>query len=385
MANKTNCTKNGKEYYRIRRKVGKKLNNNGVWVDEFKEFYGVNRKDAEQQFEEYRTNKIAGQSNDTLYFGQLLDKYIEEVFLKDSKYTEATKERYVNAYNNNLRGTAITRVPITSIKGFDLQTAYNNLPCAPSTVRAIHNLLRLFFRYLDNENICRDITGNIVLPKVENKKGNVVNDGTVETWSEAELKTILKESKGHRLHLLLVIATNTGLRIGELLALRYDDISDGVLRANKQLVITPLFEGGKKNGQKLEIAQMKTKTSIRNIPLSKNVLEEVETHKRMLTEEMIKNGYRTEYLFTTQTGNFYDKHSLRTACNRLYKRIGVISRSFHVYRHTFGTRLAKSGVPIQTVSALMGHADINVTAKYYINVDNEDKLKAVELIGIQSM
>lgn len=382
MANKTNCIKNGVPYYRIRRKVGRKLNSNGVWVDDYKEFYGKNKSEAEAKYEAFRSNQKAGTTNQILFFGELADSFIREVFLKDSRYTEATKERYVNAYNNNLRGESITRIPITDIRSLDLQAAYNNLPCGPSTVRSIHNLMRHFFRYLENEHICKDITENIVLPKVQRRKGNTVNDGSVETWSDEELKTILAGSEGHRLHLLLVLAANTGCRIGELLALRYDDIENGLLKISKQLVITPIFENGQKAGQKLEIAQTKTLTSIRSIPLSEDTLQAVELHRKWHREEMLHNGYRTEYLFTTQTGNFYDKHSLRTACNRLYKRLGVTSRSFHVYRHTFGTRLAKRGVPIQTVSVLMGHADINVTAKYYINVDNSDKMNAIKALSL---
>ena len=105
-------------------------------------------------------------------------------------------------------------------------------------------------------------------------------------------------------------------------------------------------------------------------------------YKKWHKAEMMENGYRTEYIFTTKTGNIYDKHSIRTACNRLYRKFGVTCRSFHVYRHTFGISLAKKGVPIQTVAALMGHSDINVTRNYYINVDTDDKLNAIKIIAL---
>ena len=236
--------------------------------------------------------------------------------------------------------------------------------------------------YTENEHICRNITANIVLPKVENKKGNTVFDGNIEVWTENELRAILEGSEGHRLHLLLLMASKTGCRIGELLALRYDDIEDGVLQVNKQLVISDEFKDGARAGQKILISETKTKASIRSIPLDSTTLKAIDDHKKWHLAEMMENGYRTEYIFTTKTGNFYDKHSLRTACNRLYKSLGVTCRSFHVYRHTFGTTLAKKGVPIQTVAALMGHSDINVTRAYYINVDTDDKTAAIEKLSL---
>lgn len=384
MANKTNCTINGKDYYRIRRKVGKKLNSKGVWVDDYKLFYGKNKSEAEAKFAAFMDNLNKGITNKPLHFGEMMDTFITEVFLKDSRYSDSTKTRYVNAYNSNLRDTSLAGLALSNIKSIDLQAAYNALTCGASTVRSLHNLVTHFYRYLENENICKDITKNIVLPKVEKTKGNAVSDGNIETWTAEELKTILKGSEGHRLHLLLVLAANTGCRIGELLALRYDDIEDGVLHVNKQVVISDEFTNGVKSGQKIQISTTKTKASIRSIPLPAAVLEAVETHAAWQRVEMLRNGYRTNHLFTTQTGNLYDKHSLRTACNRLYKRLGVPCRSFHVYRHTFGTTLAKNGVPIQTVAALMGHADINVTREYYINVDTEDKTAAISKLAFNA-
>ncbi len=384
MANKTNCTINGKDYYRIRRKVGKKLNSKGVWVDDYKLFYGKNKSEAEAKFAAFMDNLNKGITNKPLHFGEMMDTFITEVFLKDSRYSDSTKTRYVNAYNNNLRESSLAGLALSNIKSIDLQAAYNALTCGASTVRSLHNPVTHFYRYLENENICRDITKNIVLPKVEKTKGNAVSDGTIETWTAEELKTILKGSEGHRLHLLFVLAANTGCRIGELLALRYDDIEDGILRVNKQVIISDEFTNGVKSGQKIQISTTKTKASIRSIPLPAAALEAIEAHEAWQRVEMLRNGYRTNHLFTTQTGNLYDKHSLRTACNRLYKRLGVPCRSFHVYRHTFGTTLAKNGVPIQTVAALMGHADINVTREYYINVDTEDKTAAISRLAFNA-
>ena len=54
---------------------------------------------------------------------------------------------------------------------------------------------------------------------------------------------------------------------------------------------------------------------------------------------------------------------------------------FHVYRHTFGTKLAANGVTLQTLASLMGHSDISVTAKYYINIPAAEKVEAIRTLS----
>lgn len=126
----------------------------------------------------------------------------------------------------------------------------------------------------------------------------------IEVWPESELKTIISGSEGHRLHLLLLLAANIGCRIGELLALRYDDISDSILKINKQIVIVDVFKDGIKSGQKIQISETKTAASIRSILLDTPTIKAIDEHKKWHKAEMMENGYRTEYIFTTKTGNF---------------------------------------------------------------------------------
>ena len=76
MARKTNCTINGKDYYRIYRKVGMKVNKDGIWVDDRKAFYGSSKKEAEQQYQEYMKRKESG-LNGSMCLGQHIDEYID--------------------------------------------------------------------------------------------------------------------------------------------------------------------------------------------------------------------------------------------------------------------------------------------------------------------
>ncbi len=377
MAKKTNCKINGKEYYRIYRKVGMKLNKQGIWVDDRKAFYGSCKSEAERQYNEYMNRKRNG-TPDNRCLGQIIDQWIETVF-KSSKLAEGTKANYIRAYNNKFRCCPLAGRPAGDITALDLQTFYNNSGMTYGALKPLHNLLRRFFKYAELNGICRDITGSVTVPsKAENADKSKFK--SVEVWEDEDLKKIIAALEGTTLRLLIVLAVNTGARFSELLALTYDDIKDNSLYISKQ--VSEVKSEGTKG---IHIAATKSIDSNRVIPLSGVVMSEVQKHIAIHKVEMMKKGYRTNNIFTTSTGTYYYRRNIVRSLGRLYKRIGVPYHKFHAYRHTFGTNLSRAGVPIEETSKLMGHSDISITAKYYIDVNAERKREAVEKIAAFSM
>ena len=95
---------------------------------------------------------------------------------------------------------------------------------------------------------------------------------------------------------------------------------------------------------------------------------------------MLKKNYRVEkgYIFTTNSGLFYNKRNVRRALKRYYEDIGVENKSVHTYRSTFATNLCKAGVDIEVASKMLGHAEINTTARYYVGITQERKQDAAK-------
>lgn len=245
-----------------------------------------------------------------------------------------------------------------------------------STKRALHNFVTRFYKYADLSGICPNITRSLVVPKSESE----FQADVIEVWDDDDLNKVIDALEGSPLRLLVILAVQTGARFAELLALTYDDIADNALSVNKQLYEVKVV-GQKK--RVLHLEPVKSKSSNRVIPLSDDVMYEVEQHRKLQKALMKKNHYDCQgYLFTTSHGTFYYKRNVVRALKRLYKRIEVPYHKFHAYRHTFGTNLSRAGVPIEVTSKLMGHASIDVTAKYYINVEAERRRDAIESIGI---
>lgn len=375
MAKKTNTNIGGHEYYRIKKKVGMRQNKHGEWRPEYKQFYGKSQKEAIEKYNAYmqRYSLDAGKC-----FGEAVDWYISNVLKPDSSLKDSTKTLYINAYLSTFTDTRITGRRIEDITGADLQQAVNNASVGPTTVRQAVKFVRKFYKYLESERISFDITKSLSLPEVEHK----TKSQDIETYTEDEINLFLNETpKDHRLRLLIVMANGTGARIGELLALTYDDIKGDDLYINKTLIEKESVRNEQNEKRiTLEVTEPKSKAGIRSLPLSHSVLDALEYHRQCHTAEMRKRGYQTKYIFTTNNGNLYYQSTLRKSFNRLCNRIGVESKNFHAFRRTFGTRLAARGVPIEVLSKMMGHSDISVTAKYYINISKDQKIAALAAI-----
>lgn len=135
MASKTNCIKNGIPYYRIRRTVGKKLNKDGIWVDDVKEFYGKNKSDAESKFEAFNNKRSAGLVSERSYFGEMADFYLYQVFMHDSRFASGTKERYEQVYRLYIKPFEATGLPLEKVTTQHLQSFYNTVICSNSSLK----------------------------------------------------------------------------------------------------------------------------------------------------------------------------------------------------------------------------------------------------------
>ena len=378
MANKTNfTTASGVECYRLVKKVGMKKNKNGDWVPDRKAFYGKNKKEAEAKYQEYI--KAPSKESKKL-FGAMMKSYIDNVFLKDDTYKPTTQTRYIDSYVDIFEDDEIMAVPLAEVTGLDLQRVFSESDKAASSKKAAYKLIRAFYKYLSAQHIAPDVSGGIVIPKPEHKR----EDQGVDVFTDEELeKFITLTPEDHRLRLMIILAIKTGARIAEICALTYDDIQGDQLMINKSLAeIYPPKTEGEKAKAYVEISSTKTKASIRSIPLDEMTLAEIRRHKMWHMREMLKNNYRTNQIFTTSTGELYFKSSTRKALKRLCNKVKVEPKSWHTFRHTFGTKLAAAGVPIQTVSKLMGHSDISVTAQYYINIADSEKRNAIAALAI---
>lgn len=358
----TNTNINGKDYYRLTRVInGKK-----------KQFYGTSKGNAESKYREY-LEQLAGLKRSEQIFkdnSKLSDRakeYIENVLRPSSRYAEGTKQKYEEAYRCHIKGTSFDDMAVQRIKASDVQNFYNGLKVSKQTMQNIQKFMKGFVRWLCLNDYAEDFLSAVEIPKKPDNKRHE----NIVVWSDEDIKTIadacVEPCVPFRASFMPLVLIYTGVRLGEALSLRYSDFADGFVNISRQYNLG-------------EIKPPKY-NSARQIPLHPVLQDALQKHMLWHTLEMKKNGYQTDYVFTTDSGRLYDPSNIRTALKRFYKRIGVEYKHPHAYRSTFCTQLCKSGVPIQTASVLMGHKNITVTAKFYTGIDGDTKVEAINKLN----
>ena len=193
----------------------------------------------------------------------------------------------------------------------------------------------------------------------------------VECFSITEQKKmeqyILNEGNTRFFGVLLCLYT--GLRIGELLALEWEDVDmkKGELQVNKTC-----HYGKNDSGSFGRITDMpKTKSSIRTIPIPKQLMPHLrEAKKKSRSTHIVSNG-----------SNLISIRSYQRSFSALLKKLNIPHRGFHSLRHTFATRALECGMDVKTLSEILGHKNPTVTLNRYAHSLMEHKKEMMNKLG----
>lgn len=170
----------------------------------------------------------------------------------------------------------------------------------------------------------------------------------------------------------ILISLFTGLRIGEMCGLRWEDISlyEGTLSVNRTVQRLQTFnnEYGKKT--KIVIDTPKSINSVRKIPLPEFLIPVIKCHYPTYGEGFLlpgKNGSCMEPRTLENYFNLYMKEALELCKNNPYYVAQPEKLTFHSLRHTFATRCVEAGFEIKCLSEILGHANVNITLNRYVH------------------
>ena len=226
--------------------------------------------------------------------------------------------------------------------------------------RTVHHHHRVLFQALKQavrwRVIARNPAEDVDPPKVEQREIPVLTPAQVGTLTEATRKT--------RLHMPVVLALTTGMRRGEVLAVRWPDISldDATLTVNQSLEQT-------KDG--LRFKEPKSKRSRRRITLSALTVDALRRHKVAQMKERMALGLGRNddgLVFTTLEGGTINPRNFSKEFDRIAKRGGLAGVTFHALRHTHVTQLLRDGENIKVVSERVGHSSVAITLDLYAHV-----------------
>ena len=304
--------------------------------------------------------------------GQWMDIWFENCAkIKVRPFSHQTYRGYID---NHIKPN-IGDIPLGKLSSLHLQKLYKKLLAggrverieakgqpkglSAKTVRTINQVISSAMDFArDQKLISSNPTDGCALPKLEHKE--------MKTLPVEQLTSFLREAKESGVFELYYIELATGLRRGELLGLKWEDIDldRGNLRVQRQIA--------RINGAVIE-APLKTKNAYRTLPLSADAVG-------VLREQKKKSG-NSPYVFPSPTGGPISPDSVLHMLHRVLKRAGLSKVRFHDLRHTFATLALQNGVDIKTVSGMLGHYSAGFTLDTYTHVTTSAKKEAANTMG----
>lgn len=302
-----------------------------------------------------------------LTVGEFLDQWLEDVVRPNVRpWTYAGYEVHVRLH---LKPT-IGRVQLDKLTPLNVQQLLNarvDAGLKPKSVRYIRGTLRTALNQAVRWGlISRNAAALVDSPRVEHYE--------IQPFTPDEARTFLAAMKGDRLEALYSVALTMGLRQGEALGLRWQevDLDLGYLRVSKQL---QRFDG------QTQLVEPKTSRSRRTIAMPQSIVAALKDHRERQLAEKGLAGTRWEengLVFTTPLGRPVDATRVSKEFHDHLKRAGLPQRRFHDLRHSCATLLLVQGVSPRVVMDVLGHSQIAMTMNTYSHVIPELRRQAAD-------
>ena len=331
-------------------------------------------RELNEKVEAFKNENRLGISNQDKLFGELFREWLYTVHVINMKPT--TKELYERLERLYITPSPLYGVKIKNLSDVDVQNFYNNAKMTPYLLQSVHRLLNPFFKYLYKKKCTvYDLSKLVKAPKYETEKD-------VEIFSKAQQEAFITECNNcPRYKNALLFALYTGIRIGELEALEWNDFKGNKITINKTFRFTKNFDTDKYEPL---ISTPKTKSSIRTLILNNKALEVLKAQEKQHKLLKMKLGDKfphPELIFTNIHGNYLEPRTIRKALEDVCINANLPKIKFHALRHTYASRLIEAGVNIKVISNMLGHASTTVTEKVYLHVLEELKEDTNNLIN----
>ncbi|MFV0518465.1 MAG: tyrosine-type recombinase/integrase [Aminipila sp.] len=361
MAKKTNCIINGKAYFRKYATINGKR----------KMVYGESEKDWNAKVAELKKQESFGIIDDNSTLGKALSDWMYGYMLKkyNSENKMTTYGRYEEIYRVRISDKSVCNLKVANVKTANMQKFFdelleNGMGYYPRM--EVRKILRMFFEYAVSEGfIFKNPITNVIIAGEHNAKD-------IEIFQDDEMSILNKMLVGHRNRFMYLLNYATGLREGELWALKHSDMNGDGLWVDGQ--IRPLREFNvvtkKYTYTMQETSKLKTKSSRRYVPIPEWIKDEYKLHREVCKVDNLRWGKGElirddDYLFLSPTGLFNRSANINDELKTLLIRADLPPRTMHAFRHTYITNLVQMpDVNFAVVMELAGHGKLETTLRY---------------------
>ena len=287
---------------------------------------------------------------------------------------------------------AILATPTRSVEKY----AKEILALGINTVDSVHTLLHPVFQMAVRDEIIRSNPSDRVMADLKKKLGRHIGVRRALTIEQQRaFLDFIKDDDYARWRNLFVVMFGTGMRVGELIGLRWEDIDldEESIEVNHNVTYYPRVEGSHKC--EFDVSLPKTPAGIRTIPMLPQVREAFIREKEQ--QELLGISCESEvkgmkgFIFCNRFGKLHNPATINREIKRLVTNhnameevkaarehrepIMIPAFSNHIARHTFCARLCEQDVNVKVIQSVMGHKDIQTTLDIYAEVTNGKKQK----------
>lgn len=236
---------------------------------------------------------------------------------------------------------------------------------APKTIRDITNVLKAILTYYEETYEKKLKYKRMIIPKLEKE--------TIKILSKKEKEKLEKyciESDNLRL-LGIIVCLNTGVRLGEICALKWEniDLDERIIYIKHTIQRVYIGKGIK---SEVIIDKPKTKCSIRAIPINNKLYS--------ILKPLSKQYSKEAFFLTGLVERPVEPRNYQVMFKSILKKCKLKNYKFHILRHTFATNCIEVGMDIKTLSQILGHANVEITLNIYVHSSKKMMKKYLEKI-----
>ena len=310
---------------------------------------------------------------ENMRFSDMVDWYIDNY--AKNKLKEITAYNYESQIRNHLL-PELGNVKLKDFTPAKITSFFKAQKYTPATCRKVYVILQSIFTRAVEQGFIKETpcTKAVILPKenIPTCKKSFLN----EDQAKVLLKMVDDNTQFNR---IIKVLLYTGMRAGECLALRWEDIDFENRTIHIENTLTNI--GGKR-----WLQPPKTKTSNRYIALSDILIRIFSEQKNYDDKKLSKLGSlycHPDIVFATDDGDYMDRSALNLKFRKIVRDSDFDFITLHSLRHCNATLLINSGIDLKIVSELLGHSDVGTTANVYADVLDSSKAKVANLVALK--
>ncbi len=291
--------------------------------------------------------------------------------IKGDSIRPNTTRNYRERYENNIKN-CIGSMMLSEVKPMHCQNVLNQMKDTYKTSTIYQTRITLYCMFGDA------VENDVILknPVTKAVKYNIGKEPKkVRALSLDEQKRFLEAAKNCSNYSQYAFILQTGLRMGELIGLKWSDIDFRKRVVHIQRSMEYRYSVGE-----WRIGEPKSKAGYRDVPLTEEAIAILENQREKLKTIKVINIQFKDFVFLSRTGEPTKNSAYDTTLSKLCDKAGIEHFSMHTLRHTMATRCIEGGMRPKTLQVILGHSNVGITMNLYVHVTEDERVKEVERI-----